>query len=56
MKALYFRRVYLIFLLLILFFLSSCKAKPIHQEVRKEVIKEIKNPRKVDARHQSPVI
>lgn len=56
MKALYFRRVYLLFLLLILFFLSSCKAKPIHQEVRKEVIKEIKNLHKVDARHQSPVI
>nr|DAS05260.1 MAG TPA: protein of unknown function (DUF4972) [Caudoviricetes sp.] len=56
MKALYFRRVYLIFLLLILFFLSSCKAKPVHLEVRKEVIKEIRNTKKVDARHQSPVI
>jgi lipoprotein len=56
MKALYFRRVYLIFLLLILFFLSSCKAKPVHLEVRKEVIKEIRNTKRTDARHQSPVI
>lgn len=56
MKALYFRRVYLFILLIVLFFLSSCKAKPIHQEVRKEVIKEIRNTKKVDARHQSPVI
>lgn len=56
MKTLYFRRVYFLLLLLTLFFLSSCKAKPIHQEVRKEVIKEIRNTKKVDARHQSPVI
>lgn len=56
MKALYFRRVYLLFLLLVLFLLSSCKAKPVHLEVRKEVIKEIRNTKKVDARHQNPVI
>lgn len=56
MKALYFRRVYLFILLLTLFFLSSCKAKPVHLEVRKEVIKEIRNIKRTDARHQSPVI
>ena len=56
MKALYFRRVYLLLLLLTLFFLSSCKTKLPHQEVRKEVIKEIRNTKRTDARHQSPVI
>ena len=56
MKVLYFRRIYLFILLLILFFLSSCKAKLVHLEVRKKVIKEIRNTKKVDARHQSPVI
>ena len=52
MKALYFRRVYLLLLLLTLFFLSSYKAKLPHQEV----IKEMRNTRKVDTRHQSPII